>query len=160
MNRFRKRIKNFCDDRAEEAIGLALDKAKKVTYESLSDSSRELLRSVARESIANGEPAPDAYKKIVQHIFGPHVSRVSSDIRVPFIIAALILNKEEWISFHSRHIDDFMQYYNTATYSVSKAYVASFVEVAKEKSKRKKAEPNKAEKSLLFSSLENDTYED
>jgi hypothetical protein len=163
MNRFKNRIYTFCEERASQAMQPALEKAEQVSYESMSEASRKLLRSVAEYSISNGEPAPDAYQKIVQQVFGPSLGRISSDMRVPLMIAAIFMEKKKWISFHSSYIDSFLKYYNSATYSVSKAYVESFVEVATEKKKRKKA--SKAEKSLSptvkFGYSDNiDDYED
>lgn len=161
MNRFKNRIQNFCKERAEQAIQPAIRKAKDISYSSLSSVSKQLLRKIAEDSINNQEIAPESYRDIVQKVFGSDSGRISSDMRVPLIIAGIFMSKNEWISFHSFYVDSHMKYYNVATNSISKAYVESFVEVAKEQ--RKKA--SKAEKSLLNTNEYNfsdtsDEYED
>jgi len=155
MNRLKKRIHSFCNKRAQSIMTAATEKAKDVSHKTMSDASRRLIRSVAEQSINDGQPAPDAYKKIVEQVFGNHVSRISTDMRVPMIVAAIVMNKKEWIYFHSSHINDFLNYYNTATYSVSKAYVASFIEIAKQKRQK----TDKVEKSAINSPFEDLDYD-
>jgi len=156
MNRLKKRIHSFCKNTADEILESATKNAEAISYKTMSPDTRSLLRSVAEHSMKHGEPAPDAYKRIVEQVFQKHVRRISNDIRIPIIVAALVMSKDEWASFHSMHIDRFLNYYSIATYSISKAYVATFVEVAKNR-KRTKAKP--AENSQSHSTFPNDQYE-
>ena len=157
MNRLKIRIKTFCEERAKDAIEVALLKAKDTKFDHLSKTSQDLLMEIAKSSIDSGETPDDAYKSMVDSVLGSDVSRISSDMRVPMIVAALFMNKEEWIHFHSTHMNEYISYISHATYYLSKAYITAYTKIVSENKKRQKAK--KAEKSAINSSFEDLDYD-
>lgn len=156
MNRLKTRIKTFCEERAADVIEAALDKAKDITYEKLSSTSQQLLRDVAIQSMSAGETPDEAYKSMVDDVFGSDIGRISSDVRVPMLVAALFMSKEDWIAFHTTHVNAYIGYVSYATYYLSKAYLTAYTEIVSE-NKRQKAE--KAEKSATNYSFDELDYD-